>query len=75
MDTATGIIPENLFEPRYKDTVIQMLSFAPMPGKMKARILKDWAKWTGVTLRAQELTQLERSGVEASPQIKLPGER
>ncbi len=74
MDTATGVIPECFFSAEHKPAVLAVLSALVMPGKTKARVLKDWAKWTGAKLTADELKQLEASGVEAAPVIRLPGE-
>ena len=74
MDTATGIIPEGFFRPDSKNEVMTLLLGMALPGKTKARILKDWAKWTGAKLEAADLDQVERSGVEAAPVVKLPGE-
>lgn len=72
MDTATGVIPESLFQARFKPSVIFLLLDMKIPGKTKARILKDWAKWTGVKLAAADLGLVEGSGFEAAPVIKVP---
>ncbi len=74
MDTATGIIPEDLFHADRKGQVIAYLAGLVLPGKSKARIVKDWARWTGAMLTPAELRQVEASGFERAPEIKLPGE-
>lgn len=74
MDTATGIIPEELFTADQKPYVIAFLVRLVMPSKQKSRIFKDWSKWTGATITPAEHAQVEASGLDAPPEIKLPGE-
>lgn len=67
-------IPPELFRAGALPDVIKHLLLQPAPGKDKVRALRRWAKWVGFSVTPLLAKLIDKSGVEAAPIYKLPGE-
>ena len=64
MISTTGIIPEELMYPEYKQRVVQWLIVQPYPGYFKRRLLEGWAITVGVRVRPVDFTRVVESGID-----------
>lgn len=60
--TPNDIIPPELQKPEAKDAVIRWVLAQPLPGVLKARLLKGWFIHMGVPIDARALAEVEQSG-------------
>lgn len=62
--STTGIIPEDLMDPRLKADVIRWLTAQPYDGYFKRRLLEGWAITVGVRVRGRDFALVVASGID-----------
>jgi len=63
-DSPTGIIPEELMYKEKRKQVRAWLIAQPLPGHIKRDLLFGWARTVYVRLSANEVTEVESSGLQ-----------
>ncbi len=67
-------VPDALYGAPDLAAVIAYLIGQVAPSKDKMRALRLWAEWTDTRVPAEVHAEVEATGVDAAPEIKLPGE-
>ncbi len=77
MESATGIIPEELMLPTKLAEVLDFLKAAPIRGARKREILFGWQRAVGVKLTGSQYNAVYLSGIDmvepATPAELAPG--
>ncbi len=63
-DSPTGVIPDALFFPDKKQSVIAFLRAAPVHGERKLAWFDGWQLWTQAAVTEQERESVLHSGVD-----------
>jgi len=62
--SATGVIPEEMFDPSRIGDVMDFLIPLPIPGREKVDILTAWAHAVGTQISSSRYAQMYNSGVD-----------
>ncbi len=66
-------VPDALYEAPDLAAVVAYLIGQVAPGKDKVRALRRWSDWTDTLVGGKLYGEVERSGINPPPPIKLPG--
>ncbi len=66
-------VPDALYEAPDLAAVVAYLFGQAAPGKDKVRALRRWSDWTDTLVGGELYGEVERSGINPPPAIKLPG--
>lgn len=64
MESPTGIIPEELMYPQFKEEVVTFLITLPLPSWTKRRLAEGWCITVGCRMKSRDYHLIEVSGTD-----------